>query len=174
MQLTPPAPSEAPEYFFRYIRLVPDGDIHAILEAQQDEMRALCASVTDATAGHRYAPDKWSLRQVLSHVNDCERLFVFRALWFARGFDTPLPSFEQEIASRHDGADGRTWSSLADEFAHLRASSLAFFGHLPEAAWTRRGVASGGEFTVKAFAWIAAGHVIHHTTIVRERYLRAP
>jgi hypothetical protein len=169
--LSPPATDEAPDYFFRYIRLVPAGDIRSILAAQLDDMGALIAHVSEDAAAHRYAPDKWSLRQVLAHVNDCERLFTFRALWFARGFDAPLPSFDQDVAARHDRADARSWSGLGEEFGHLRAATISLFRHLPDEAWTRRGVASGGEFSVKAFAWIAAGHVFHHATIMRERYL---
>jgi hypothetical protein len=109
--------------------------------------------------------------EVLSHVNDAERVFVFRALWFARGFDTPLPSYDQNIAISAAGANERPWASHVDEFRTVRAATLTFFRSLPPDAWMRRGVASGNPFTVRALAYIVAGHVTHHTNIIRERYL---
>jgi hypothetical protein len=96
---------------------------------------------------------------------------VFRALWFARGFDSPLPSFEQEVASAADGAEARTWESLVAEFDASRTASIAFFAGLPPEAWDRRGIASGYPFSVRALAWLTAGHVTHHTAIIRAKYL---
>ena len=107
-------------------------------------------------------------------MNDTERLFVFRALWFARGFDSPLPSFDQDVAVSTAGADARPWRSHVEEFRVVRAATLAFFDNLPADAWTRRGIASGNPFTVRALAYISAGHVTHHTKILQERYLRDP
>jgi hypothetical protein len=121
----------------------------------------------------RYASDKWSIRQVLSHINDTERLFVFRALWFARALDEPLPSFDQNVAIASAGADERSWRSHVDEFRAIRTATLSFFRHLPAEAWMRRGTASGNPFTVRALAYITAGHVTHHSRILRERYLPA-
>ena len=165
-----PKREEAAEYYFKYIDRVPDGDIVQTLAAQHRETLSLLRGISHDTSAHRYAPDKWSIRQMLSHVIDCERLFVFRALWFARGFDSPLPSFEQEVASATDGAEARTWESLVAEFDAIRTGSIAFFGGLPPEAWDRRGVASGYPFTVRALAWLAAGHVTHHTAIIRTKY----
>ena len=119
----------------------------------------------------RYAPDKWSIRQVLNHVNDAERVFVFRALWFARKFDTSLPSFEQDISVAAAQPDEFSWSSHIDEFRAVRRATLGFFRNLPTDAWMRSGVASGKPFTVRALAYITAGHVAHHVAILRERYL---
>jgi hypothetical protein len=119
---------------------------------------------------HRYAPDKWSIRQVLSHINDTERAFTFRALWFARGFDEPLASFDQNVAIAAAGADERSWTSHVDEWRTIRAATLTLFRHLPADAWLRRGVASGNPFTVRALAYITAGHVTHHLRILKERY----
>jgi hypothetical protein len=106
-------------------------------------------------------------------VNDTERLFVFRAMWFARGFDSPLPSFDQEVAVSTAGADERPLRSHVEEFRAIRAATLAFFRNLPAAAWSRRGVASDNPFTVRALAYIAAGHVAHHNRVLREHYLEA-
>jgi DinB superfamily len=168
---TAPDRTEAAEYYFTYIDQVTGSDICDVLEGQSSEAVALLRRISEERSLHRYAPDKWTIREVLSHLNDTERLFVSRAFWFARGFDTPLPSFEQDIAVAHAGANERSWSSHVDEFIAIRAATLAFFQHLPDAAWTRRGVASGNPFTVRALAYITAGHVTHHLRILKERYL---
>jgi uncharacterized damage-inducible protein DinB len=168
---TIPDRSEAAEYYFTYIDQVPAGDICEILRAQLPETLALLREIDDDKSLHRYAPDKWSIRELLSHVNDTERLFVSRAFWFARGFDSPLPSFDQNIAVSTAGADARAWRSHVEEFDVVRAATLTFFANLPADAWERRGIASGNPFSVRALAYIAAGHVIHHTKVLRERYL---
>jgi uncharacterized damage-inducible protein DinB len=172
MTSTPiPDRSEAAEYYFTYIDKVPPGDICAILEQQLTETPFALAGISEDQSLSRYAPGKWSLREVLGHVNDCERLFVARAFWFARGFDSPLPSFDQNVAMSLAESDARTWRSHLDEFQAVRAATLAFFNHLPADAWPRRGVASGNPFTVRALAYMTAGHLIHHMEIVKTRYL---
>jgi uncharacterized damage-inducible protein DinB len=172
MTSTPiPDRGEAAEYYFTYIDKVPPGDICAILERQLTETPFALAGISEDQSLSRYAPGKWSLREVLGHVNDCERLFVARAFWFARGFDSPLPSFDQNVAMSLAESDARTWRSHLDEFQAVRAATLAFFNHLPADAWPRRGVASGNPFTVRALAYMTAGHLIHHMEIVKTRYL---
>jgi hypothetical protein len=166
-----PDRTEAAEYYFTYIDQVGAGDIREILAAQAGEAQAFFERISDEASTRRYAPGKWTIRQVLSHVNDTERLFVFRALWFARGFDTPLPSFDQDVAIAAAAADDRPWRSHVDEFRAIRAATVPFFGTMPDEAWTRRGVASGNPFSVRALAYIAAGHVAHHLRLLRERYL---
>ena len=166
-----PERSEAPEYYFKYIDLVPDGDVCATLDAQLSDTAALLGRVPAERVDYRYAPGKWSVREVVSHVNDAERLFAFRAFWVARGFVSPLPSFDQETAARHAGAADRSWSSHMEEFQSIRASTLHLFRHLPADGWLRHGIASDHSFTVRAFAYIAAGHVTHHAMILRDRYL---
>ena len=133
-------------------------------------MQLLRGVSEDASLG-RYAPGKWTIREVASHVNDCERMFTFRALWFARGFDTALPSFDQDVAIAGADADARTLSSHVDEFRAIRSATLALFRNMPADAWRRRGVASGNPFSVRALAHITAGHVAHHLRLLRERYL---
>ena len=165
-----PDRTEAAEYFFTYIDQVPDGDICEILRAQSAGVLNLFELISEDQSLHRYAADKWSIREVLSHVNDCERLFVFRAFWFARGFDTSLPSFDQNVAVDTAGADDREWRDLVDEFRSVRAATIAFFRSLPASAWDRRGIASDNPFTVRALAYLTAGHVTHHVAILRERY----
>jgi hypothetical protein len=172
MMTVAPDRSEAAEYYFTYIDQVPVGNICEVLRTQSDDFVALLKSIPDDESLRRYKPDKWTIRQVVGHINDTERLFVFRALWFARGFDSPLPSFDQHVAVATAGADERSWRSLIDEFLAVRASTVAFFSALPADAWTRRGIASGNPFTVRALAYVAAGHVIHHAAILRTRYLQ--
>jgi hypothetical protein len=166
-----PERTEAAEYFFTYIDLVPDGDICATLNAQLPGTLAVLARVPADRIDYRYQPDKWSIRELLAHVNDTERLFAFRAFWFARGFDSPLPSFDQGIAARHAGADRRSWSSHVEEFRSIRTSTLYFFGGLPADAWLRHGIASDNPFSVRALAYLAAGHLMHHMAVLRDRYL---
>lgn len=169
--ITAPDRTEAAEYYFTYIDQVPGGDICDILRAQIPETVTVLNGISEGQSLHRYAPEKWSIRQVVSHLNDTERLFVFRALWFARGFDSPLPSFDQNIAIATACADDRPWSSHVEEFRAVRSATVAFFQDLPADAWSRRGIASGNPFTVRALAYISAGHVAHHLRILRERYL---
>lgn len=167
-----PGRDEAAEYYFRYIDLVPDGDICAVLAAQRPDTLAFLRSIPAERTRHTYAAGKWSVGGVVAHLNDCERLFAFRAFWIARGFDLPLPSFDQDVAAAHDGADDRAFSTHVNEFDAVRASTLELFMNLPADAWLRRGVASGNPFTVRALAFIAAGHVIHHRKILEARYLQ--
>jgi hypothetical protein len=168
--MTAPDRTEAAEYYFTYIDQVEGTDICQVLERQLHDARTLLRGITEEHSLVRYAPDKWSVREVLAHLNDCERLTVFRAFWFARGFESPLPSFDQNVAARTAGADDRSWGSHVQEFEAVRASTLAFFSTLPEDAWSRRGIASDNPFTVRALAFITAGHVRHHLRIVTERY----
>jgi hypothetical protein len=167
-----PDRTEAAEYYFTYIDQVPAGDIGTVLETQLAGTLEFLHGITDDQSLYRYAPDKWSIRQVLSHVNDSERLFVFRAFWFARGFESPLPSFDQDVAAAAALADERSWVSHVEDFRAIRAATLTFFRALPAEGWMRRGQASGYPFTVRALAYIIAGHLTHHTRVLRERYLR--
>jgi len=166
-----PDSTEAAEYYFTYINQVPTGDIVQTLEEQASRTVDLLRGISEERSLHRYAPDKWSIRQVLSHINDTERVFVFRAFWFARGYDTPLPGFDQNVAIASADPDARSWSSHIDEFRAVRAATLPFFQNLSADAWSRRGIASDNPFTVRALAYISAGHVAHHLRILRERYL---
>ena len=166
-----PTSDEAASYYFGYIDRVEGDDVLAVLHSQLDETVQFLSTVSEEKSRHRYAPGKWSLRELLNHVNDTERLFVFRALWFARGFEEPLPSFDQEIAVKNSDADTVPWNDMVDEFQSLRHSTLSFFRSLPEVAWSRAGVASGNQFTVRALAFITAGHVAHHADVMRRLYL---
>jgi hypothetical protein len=166
-----PQRTEAASHYFTYIDLISGDDILQIMNAQLDDTAALLGSVSEEKSLHRYAPDKWSIRQVISHVNDTERVFAFRAMWFARGFSDPLPSFDQNIASDAAGADNHSLASHVQEFRKIREATLVLFRNLPAEAWVRSGVASGNSVTVNALAYIIAGHVAHHAAILQERYL---
>jgi DinB superfamily len=166
-----PEPNEAAPYYFKYIDRVPGDDVVKALEAQCSEVLEFFSGISEEKSLHRYAPGKWSIRQVLNHVTDTERVFVYRALWFARGLETPLPTFGQEGPAAAARADDLAWSCHVDEFRLVRLATIAFFKNLPREAWTRSGVASGNRVTVNALAYIAAGHVAHHVAILRDRYL---
>lgn len=166
-----PERTEAAEYYFKYIDRVKDRDIISRLEQQLEETGTFLQGISEEKSLSRYAPGKWSIRQVLSHVNDTERIFLFRALWFARGFADPLPSFDQDAAVAASRADDCTWASLVEEFRAVRRGTLAFFRSLPEEAWMRRGEASGNPFTVRALAYVIAGHAAHHVAVLQEKYL---
>jgi hypothetical protein len=169
-----PDSTEAGEYYFRYIdevHLEPEQDICQFLSAQLDEVLALASIVDDGMAGYRYAAGKWSLRQVLGHVSDTERVFAYRMFWFARGFEGRLPNFDENASVDRAGSEARPWTSLVAEFAAVRRATLTLLQHLPDDAWMRRGVASNNTFTVRAIAFVAAGHVAHHLRLIRARYL---
>ena len=166
-----PEPTETAPYYFTYINRIESGDIIGVLDKQSEEMVGLLSGISEDKSLHRYAAGKWSIREVLSHVNDSERVFLLRALWFARGFDSPLPSYDQDICVPAAKADEVTWASHIDEFKAIRAATLAFFRNMPDEAWLRTGVASGNPFTVRGLAYVVAGHVSHHAAILQERYL---
>ena len=165
-----PAADEAGDFHFRYINQVPDGDIREILQRQLTAALAVFDQIGDERSRYRYAPGKWSIREVVAHMSDTERVFAYRALWFARGFDTALPGFDENVAAATAGAHERTWRSLVSEFQDVRHATTSLFQSLPPEAWSRRGVASNHPITVRALAFVAVGHVAHHLTILRERY----
>ena len=166
-----PEPGEVAPYYFTYIDQVEGDDPFLAMTTQVDEILPLLSGISEQKSLHRYAPGKWSIRQVLNHVSDTERAFAFRALWFARGFDTPLPSYDQEIAASGAEADAISWAAHVEEFQRVRLASISLFQNLPPEAWMRTGTASGNPFTVRALAFLIPGHVTHHLRIVRERYL---
>ncbi|HEX6369377.1 MAG TPA: DinB family protein [Longimicrobium sp.] len=169
-----PDASEHLPYYSKYVDRVPDGDLLQTLRAQLDETLALVRGLDEAQGGHRYAPGKWSIRDVLNHVIDAERVFAYRALRIARGDATPLEGFDENAYAETADADARTLADLADELRHVRLGNLALFGSLSDEALARRGTASGGVVSVRALAWIIAGHELHHVALLRERYLAGP
>ena len=171
--LTRPASDEFAPFYANYIGLVPDGDVLASLEQQRKETQKLLDGITEAKAAHRYAPDKWSIKGVVGHVVDSERVFAYRALSIGRGDTTPLPGFDEKRWAQTANFDDRTLKELAREYGLVRDATLALLRSLPAESWSRRGTANNYSVTVRALAWIIAGHERHHLKILRERYLKS-
>ncbi len=167
-----PDPTEYGEYYSLYIDQVPDGDVLEILESGVRRTVEVLADVPESWETHRYQPDKWSLREVIGHVVDVERLFSYRALSIARSDPADLPSMDQDQWAAASNAGERPLASLLADFERARASSLAMLESLAEDTWERRGLASGFEFSVRSFPYILAGHEIHHRRVLEEKYLR--
>lgn len=168
---TKPAMDEYAPYYGKYVSLVPDGDILALLAEQSDATLALLGALSEDQGNSRYAPDKWSIKEVIGHIIDAERIFAYRALRIARGDQTPLPGFEQDGYITNARFDTRSLADLAAEYEVVRKSNLFLFRNLNDEAWQRRGVASDAEISVLALAHILAGHELHHMGILRSRYL---
>jgi uncharacterized damage-inducible protein DinB len=166
-----PGPNEAAPDYLPYIDLAEGTDILNILSQQLEDATGFFAAISEETSLLSYAPGKWSIRQVLNHVTDTERAFAFRALWFARGFTTPLPGYDQNIAAAAARANTIPWQAHVDEFERVRLATLSLFQNLPEDAWLRTGIANDNPFTVRALAFLIAGHAAHHIAMIRDRYL---
>jgi len=165
-----PETDEYGEFHVGYLAAVPAGDIRETLTETARTMRDFYGSIPEAKADHAYAPGKWSVRELVGHVADSERIFACRALRFGRGDETPLPGFDQEVYVPNSNAAGRVWSDIVDDLLTVRQSTLHVFKSFRPIDWERRGEASGTVVTVRAIAWILAGHELHHRKILRERY----
>lgn len=168
-----PAPGEYASFYEKYVSLVTGDDILGALESQRLQTAQLLAPRSEREGNFRYAPDKWSVKEVIGHLSDSERIFTYRALRIARGDATPLSSFEQNDYVRAGSFGDRTLAGLAEEFSAVRAASLALFRSLADAAWMRSGTANNNPVTVRALAYITAGHELHHRRILEERYFPA-
>ena len=168
-----PEATEYAEYYANYISKVPGSDVLGVLESQRLQMLQLFAGRSERDGSFRYAPGKWSVKEVLGHIADTERIFTYRALRIGRGDQTPLPGFEQDDYVKTGAFAERTLAELAEEFGAVRGASIVLFRSFKEEAWPRRGVANEKEVTVRALAFITAGHQIHHRAILEERYFPA-
>lgn len=166
-----PEPTEYAPFYGRYVGQVPNGDIVETLSTQLDRTLRLLRALPEETGDVRYAPGKWSVREVIGHVVDGERIFTYRALRFARGDATPLPSFDENAFVANGSFNDRTLASLLDEYEAVRRSSILLFAAMNATEWMRRGIASGNPMSVRAAAWVTAGHELHHLDILRTRYL---
>ena len=168
--MTRPQSTEAASYYFPYIDLVTSDEIVPAIKSQLNEALEFLQGISEEQSLQTYAPGKWTIREVLNHVNDGERVFLGRAFWFARGFQDELPSFDQNIAVEGAQANQTPWSELVEEFRNVRLGTISFFDNMPAEAWSRTGTASDNPFTVRALAYIIAGHVTHHLNVLREKY----
>ena len=165
-----PATSEYAPYYAGYIARVPEGDVLAILETQIDDTLSFLRTQGEAWAATRYVPGKWSVKEIIGHLSDTERIMSYRALRIARGDRTPLPGYEQDDYVRAAHFDRRPLADLLEEFAAVRAATVRLFRGLDADAWRRSGIANNLEVSVRALAYIIAGHERHHLEILRTRY----
>lgn len=168
-----PQPHEYDPYYQKYVGLVPAGDIIAILRDQLAGTIGLLRAVPPAAESFAYAPGKWSFREVVGHLSDVERVFMYRALRIARGDTTPLAGFDENLYVPAGEFADRPLGALLEELVAVRAATVALLAGLPGAAWSRGGSANGVGVTVRALAVITAGHELHHRAILSERYLAA-
>ena len=166
-----PQPAEYDPYYERYISLVPEDDVVDVLAHQRKELAHLFDGVSDSVGTFAYAEGKWTVKEVLSHLIDGERMFAYRALRIARGDTTPIEGFEQDGYIENSHANKRSISDLLDEFTLLREANVMFFRNLDADDWTRIGTANNVEISVRSLAWIMVGHIRHHAAILQERYL---
>jgi hypothetical protein len=173
MTKSKPEPGDYAPYAVQYVVLVPPGDIVEALAAQLKQTVTLFSGRSERDGNFRYAPDKWSVKEVVGHIADTERIFAYRALRFSRGDQTPLSGFEQNDYVRGANFGARKLEDLVEEYADVRQATLSLFRSLGEEAWQRRGVASNNPVTVLALAYLIAGHELHHRKILDERYFPA-
>jgi hypothetical protein len=166
-----PSPAEHAQFYAKYIARVPAGDIVDILRDQIAETASFLRRIPDERTVTGYAPGKWTIRDIVGHVADTERIMTYRALRFARGDETPVPGFDENTYVPTAGASSREMEDLVHELEIVRAATVALFAGLPVDAWRRTGSANGTPVTVRALAAIVAGHERHHVAIIRERYL---
>jgi hypothetical protein len=172
VSLSRPAASEYAPPYANYVALATEGNVLAALSTQLDDMLSLLRGLPEATANTRHAPYTWSVKQVVGHMTDAERVFGYRALCFARNDPTPLPGFDENNYVDNATFDDSPLSALLDECEQLRRADLSFFRQLSPEAWSRTGVASNNPVTVRALAYIIVGHTRHHLNILRKRLSR--
>ncbi|MCP5054507.1 MAG: DinB family protein [bacterium] len=166
-----PESNEYGEFYARYIKLVPEGDVVGFLERQLEKFLPVLEGISEEKSEYRYAPGKWSIKELMAHIADTERIFAYRALSIARGDETPLPGMEQDDYVTNFDSKSRTFRSVLDEFRFQRLSNMLLFRSFDENIAMRRGTASDNPFTVQAVVYIMAGHVRHHQLKLDELYL---
>jgi uncharacterized damage-inducible protein DinB len=167
---TRPAATEFSPHYQRYVDLVPEDDIATALADQGKKTASLLRAITDEKASFRYAPGKWSVKQVIGHFTDAERIFAYRALAIARGEPNSLPGFDENSYAEAGDFDRRTIRDMADEYESARRSTIAFFRGLSDEAWKRKGIANDVPVSVRSLAFITLGHERHHLKVLREKY----
>lgn len=165
-----PDPDEFAPFYQGYIEKVPAGDVLEHLHRQGERTSALLAAIPEAKGMFAYAPGKWTVKRLVQHLVDGERLFCYRAMCIARGEQGSLPGFDENAYADQDGSDARPLAQIAAEYATVRAATLTLYAGMTDAVSRRRGTANGKSVTVRALLWMTAGHELHHLTILRERY----
>jgi hypothetical protein len=168
-----PGDDEYSSFFGNYIPLTPEGDLVEILERQGRDTVKLLQTLTEEQGNYRYAPGKWSLKEVIGHVSDNERIMSYRLLRIARGDTTPLPGYEQDLLVPGGSFDSLSLRQLTEDYAAVRQATLTLLRGLTEEAWLRKGTASNTTVSARALACVICGHELHHLAILRERYLNA-
>ncbi len=168
--MTRPKPEEYAPYFETYISKVPDGDILEILENQCGEMLDMLEAISEDKQLSTYAPGKWTVKEALGHLIDTERVFAYRLMRIARNDQTPLPGFEQDDFVKYADSNNREWEDLLEDYESVRMATLSLVRQMKGDCWDRKGNASGKDLTVRAAAYIIAGHERHHLQIFREKY----
>ena len=168
--MTRPAAEEYASWHASYVELVPDEDIMEAMEEQSSATQKLLAGIDDGRASYRYEAGKWSIKEVIGHICDAERILGYRALAVARGDQQPLPAFDEDSYVRHAGFDAWRIGDLAEQYALVRRTTIVFFRNLPDEAWGRRGTAGQAPVSVNGLAYVIVGHVRHHLQVLRDRY----
>ncbi|MGZ5442534.1 MAG: DinB family protein [Thermoanaerobaculia bacterium] len=168
--MTRPAASEYSPYHAGYVALVPEEDILSAMEQQSSETQKVLASLDETRGAHRYAAGKWSVKEVIGHIVDAERIFGFRALALARGEAQPLPGFDENAYVEHASFEDWKLGDLAELYAVVRRANIVFYKNLRAGAWDRRGMASNAPVSVRGLAYVIVGHERHHLKVLRERY----
>lgn len=171
MPISRPQPDEYADYYAGYINRVPEGDLFEILAQQIQPLRSLLSNLSDEQANFRYTPDAWSIKEVVGHVCDGERVFAYRAFNFSRNDQNTLPGFDQNDFVIEANFDSRPLTDLLDEFELLRRANVLTFKHISDEASRRRGTASNNPISVRALLYILAGHVLHHIEDLKKDYL---
>ncbi len=166
-----PDPSDYSPGMAAYVGNVPEDDVLAALEKQREETTKLLSGLDEEKAGFRYEPGKWSIREVVGHMTDCERVFAYRAMAIARGEQQSLPGFDEKVYEGNAGHDAVPLQQLVNSYLVVRAATILLFNQMPQDAWDRRGTANGKPATPRALAYATVGHERHHVKILRERYL---
>ncbi len=165
-----PANDEYAPYYEQYIKQAPGDDPVAALRLLRNSTEEVLSRLDEKKAAHRYAPGKWTVKEVIGHITDAERVFAFRALWFARQKDGALPGFDENQWMPASGFAAQPLARVVDAWRAQRLATITLFESLPEGAWQARGTANNKPVSVRALAWIAAGHEVHHLAVLKERY----
>jgi uncharacterized damage-inducible protein DinB len=153
-----------------YVALVPEDDVLGAIEHQSSDTQKFLAGLDESKAAYRYADGKWSVKQVLGHIIDAERIISYRLLAIARGETNPLPGFDENMYVENAGFDAWSLGDLAEHYALVRRSTIVLLRNLPKVAWTRRGIANTAEVSVLGLTYVILGHERHHVKVLRERY----